>query len=442
MTPARRRTIFSVVICLSAIVALASVGVVMERSLQEDLDERLGRALMDQARLVSLLTDPISLGVISEFSVDDSSTQPFVMGVLAQAQEATGAESVMLLSPGGELVAAYPPSSADETFLALDSSAVAEAVVLGEPSAGRLRRVGQTYLKSAFAPVTDLLGEVVGIVGIEAPATFFGTLTRVRRSLAWLVGLAALVAVILTVFVHRLATSFEKSERASIRGQHLATMGQMAATMAHEIRNPLAIVKATAERLKRVYGDDDEIFDFIPDEVDRLDRLTNWYLDFAKEGVGQRRVTTLSAVAMESVGKLRTELEGGSVTLELQADEGMGRCLADHERLVQAAINLLINARQAMPGGGTLSVRVTESERWAKLTIEDSGEGIADDRIDAVFEPFHTSKNTGSGLGLAVVKKVAEANGGIAGISSEVGVGTTAWIELPRSYDACVEIEQ
>jgi len=237
----------------------------------------------------------------------------------------------------------------------------------------------------------------------------------------------------LTVVVWRFWSRSEASERALWRSQHLAMIGQMTATMAHEVRNPLSIIKATAERIRRKHGDGSELFDFIPNEVDRLDQLTRWYLNFARPAELSFERASLAQIVEDCLTRLRKEFEAAGLHLERAYPSTMSaECEVDRGRLQQALLNVLLNAIQATPNGGRITVRLDDSDERVRAEIEDTGSGIPKDEQALVFEPFHTTKTTGSGLGLAVVRQVIEAHGGSVGITSAVGNGTTVWIEIPK----------
>lgn len=430
MQPSRARLIVSLAVILVSAIVFIAAGWVIDRRLQGLLDARLGDALVAQARTIaSDLAMP---------SGDDTSAQedPVALALtyatLAKARIASGAEVVVLLDARGNPVAADPPLLGARPYWNLDSAPLASALT-GVPAYGERYRIGGIDLKSAFAPVTDVFGDVVGVVGVEAPADFFGALRQVRLALAGTLGIGMVLVVSLTLVVWRFWARSEASERALWRSQQLAMIGQMTATMAHEVRNPLSIIKATAERIRKRHGDGSELFDFIPEEVARLDRLTQWYLNFAKPTELTFEHVSLRQIVEDSLARLRKEFETSGITVERQLDERVdGQCEGDRDRLQQAVLNILINARQATPEGGRVSIRLTDRDDRVRVEIEDNGVGIPKPEQPYAFEPFHTTKATGSGLGLAVVRQIIEAHGGVVGLTSEQHSGTVVWFEIPR----------
>jgi len=416
------RLFVSIAIVVVSTAIFATAGILIDRRLIGVLDARLGDALESQARTIATTIiippndDPVSLALI----VEDLTT----------ARIASDAQLVVLFDRFGTVIAADPPALGAEPYLRLDNTALAIALT-GDVSAGERYQIGGQDLKSAFAPVTGPFGDVVGVIGIEAPADYFGALRDVRAALVLTLGIGMALVIGLTLVVWRFWERSERSERAIFRAQQLATIGQMTATMAHEVRNPLSIIRATAERIKRKYSDGDEIFDFIPEEIDRLDRLTRWYLDFARPSEATVTAVDLRNLVLESLSRVRKEIEAAGIEVDVADTDAPVMVAADRDRLLQAILNIVINAIEAMPDGGRIDGRILIRGDRARLEIRDSGPGIDAEVHASVFEPFVTTKTTGSGLGLAVVRQVVESLLGRVGIESETGVGTTVWIELP-----------
>jgi signal transduction histidine kinase len=423
MQSSRLRLVVSLAVIVISTLVFLGTGIYVARRLENLLDARLGDALLSLAKTVA-----------SEMIVpsqDDPVALELTIVTLARARRESGAEMIVLLDRTGRIIAADPPALGRESYLTLDNDALASAMT-GMAAYGERYRVDDVDLKSAFAPVKDPFGQVMGVVGIEAPADFFGALRDVRlmQGLSMVIGL--LIVFGLTAVMWRFWSRSEISDKALLRTQHLATIGQMTATMAHEIRNPLSIIRSTADLIRRRHGDGSEIFDFIPEEVDRLDRLTKWYLDFARPTEARFEAISLVTVVNESISRLRKEAEVAGVTMEPPADGTDGTCQVDHDRVLQAVINVLMNAVNATPRGGEIHARVIDEGSEMRIEIEDTGHGIPEDRLAHVFEPFHTSRAAGSGLGLAVVSQVLEAHGGTVGIESTPGEGTTVHMTFPK----------
>jgi signal transduction histidine kinase len=315
--------------------------------------------------------------------------------------------------------------------LVFEAAPVTSALA-GLPAASRLYSSLGVYLKSAYAPVISPEGEIVGGVGVEASATFFQILERIRGTLI-VAAVAVLAAMsLLGIAFARLLVAQESLEARLRRTELLAATGEMAAMLAHEIRNPLGIIRGAAERLGARHGGlrEDEIFHFIPEEVDRLERTLGAYLDFARPRSGSEPGD--ARVALErTLGFIEPELDRRGIALERALEEGAFPVRGDAERLQQTFLNLILNARDAMPEGGTLRVKLARRGRRVEIAFTDTGEGMTEEVRRRATEPFYTSKAKGSGLGLAVVRRVVDDLGGRLDIRSRPGEGTTVLLGLP-----------
>jgi two-component system, NtrC family, sensor histidine kinase HydH len=233
-----------------------------------------------------------------------------------------------------------------------------------------------------------------------------------------------------------------QEEQRALEGQlhqseRLAALGEMTAGVAHEVRNPLGIISSTAEllrdRLAR-YEPQNRLAQIIVEEANRLNEKVTEFLDFARPRVPNLRPCNLEAVLDRGLEFLAPEIErlGIKVRREYRLN---GRPLAaDPDLLHQAFLNLLLNAIQAMPGGGRLIVatRPGPQGRGGEIRFQDSGDGIDSESLKKVLNPFFTTKEKGSGLGLPIVKSIIETHQGTMKIDSVVGDGTTITITLPE----------
>lgn len=225
----------------------------------------------------------------------------------------------------------------------------------------------------------------------------------------------------------------------------LAALGEMAAGLAHEIRNPLGAIKASAQFLAEPDGEGEhppdpataEFLGIIVEEVDRLNRVVSSFLDYARPSTGDPAPTDLNAVVHRTMQLLGKDLDGLEAKLELA--EELPRVRIDAERLRQVLINLCQNAAQAMEGQGALTIRTLprvqrdgSSERqWVELAVSDTGPGIPQKVLANLFVPFVTTKNRGTGLGLAISQRIVSAAGGHIEARSLKNVGTTFVVRLP-----------
>ncbi|HVH08057.1 MAG TPA: ATP-binding protein, partial [Myxococcota bacterium] len=238
------------------------------------------------------------------------------------------------------------------------------------------------------------------------------------------------------------------------RSERLAATGQLAANMAHEIRNPLAAISGSLEMLRdndrRPRGAEErrQLMDIALREVERLDHLIADFLDFARPAAAELVPLPVAVAVEELVKMFETSYPRVELTIAVPAD-----CiaLADPRQLRQVLWNLLLNATQALPDGGRIEIAARraaeppqgsgpqdrnasdEGGQYVEIAISDNGVGIAPDVLERVFEPFFTTKRAGSGLGLPTVHRVVENHGGSLSLTSRPGEGTTVRVRLPAA---------
>ncbi len=224
----------------------------------------------------------------------------------------------------------------------------------------------------------------------------------------------------------------ERHHREMNRREELARLGEMGALMAHEIRNPLAGIKGFAQLVET----DDDIeqarkhAEKIVAQSLRMEALVNDLLAFARDDQGERQTAELSEVIQECVVLVGIEAAAQNVTIKVDAPVPL-RAHVVADRIVQLLLNLMKNALQAMPDGGVLTIGLRQKSTTAHISVKDSGSGIAPEHLRHIFEPFWTSKAQGTGLGLALCRKVAEEHGGGLSVKSSLGAGSEFIVTLP-----------
>jgi signal transduction histidine kinase len=215
--------------------------------------------------------------------------------------------------------------------------------------------------------------------------------------------------------------------------ERLAALGQLAAVIVHEVKNPLGIIKVAAGTLRTRSHDEASatLAACVEDEVDRIDATVRRLLELAKPpGPASRRPCDVSQVVRQTLDRLGPELESAQIQVRAELPPGPP-VPADAEDLRAAILNLLLNARQAMPSGGALSVRVRREERLIEIDVEDTGVGMDDATRRQLFRPFFTTRHGGTGLGLALVKRVVEDHQGAIRVESRLGRGSRFTVTLP-----------
>jgi len=251
-------------------------------------------------------------------------------------------------------------------------------------------------------------------------------------------------------------TQIEHQEEQEKLKDRLAALGQMAAGMAHEIRNPLGGIEVTASLLRRRLAPRPEevaLADKILSEVKRLDRTVMDCLEYVKPLHLDRKRASLEAVTQEALRRASPSMEGKAIEITLKTDPNLPLVWIDPDRVRDALINLVRNAYEAIPESGHVRVEVCREPLPYFLTIEgregdcpplrgsfdshaviritDDGKGIPEEMRDRLFYPFFTTKQTGSGVGLPLARKIVEGHQGILDFESQVGRGTTFVVKLP-----------
>jgi len=256
----------------------------------------------------------------------------------------------------------------------------------------------------------------------------------IRRSRAGVAVISALTLALwgVTVLLLFLLRREERHRREMDRREELARLGEMGAVLAHEIRTPLAGIKGFAQ-LVETADDTEQARGYagrIVTQSLRMEALVNDLLVFARADQGIRLPTDLATLIDDCIALSRAEDANRGVTIEVEAaSQVTANVVAD--RIVQMLLNLMKNAVQALPDGGIVTIGLRQLGDCAQLTVSDKGVGIAPEHLPHIFEPFWTSKATGTGLGLALCRKVAEEHGGSLTVESGVGRGTVCTVILP-----------
>ncbi len=278
-----------------------------------------------------------------------------------------------------------------------------------------------------LAAITDVMREVAAT----------GDLTRkiVLKGRRWEDEDARLLA---TTF-NTLTDSIASFQRAMAHKERLSSLGRLSTVIAHEIRNPLMIIKASLHPLRRpdvTAAEAREAAADIDEEVVRLNRLVNDVLDFARPITFELQVADLNALCRESA--LAAQASGPGASIHVETDATLPPLRIDPERLRLALVNMLVNARHAVNGASAgpsdpplVTLRTHAGGRRAAIVIADRGVGIAPADLPRVFEPYFTTKRGGSGLGLAIAKNIVEGLGGTIGVASAPGRGTEIRLEFP-----------
>jgi PAS domain S-box-containing protein len=332
----------------------------------------------------------------------------------------------------------------DATSIAAEAARTRRAIVISDATkdaralkAPLVRRFGETAL--AALPILSR-GRLEGVVVADettGPRTY---------SDEWIELASAMVAQVgLSIANARLYESLRKSydevahTRAEmVKRERLAGLGELAAIVAHEVRNPLGVIYNATNSLKRLTNDSADaatLLDIVREECERLNHIVGDLLDFASP----RKLT----LQPEEIGRILGEVveaipeapqKNEQMRFEVTIDDELPPVLVDRRLIRQAFLNVALNGVQAMPRGGTLHMRACRDREQVLIEISDEGVGIPEHDLPRIFEPFFTTKATGAGLGLAVVKRIVEDHGGQVWVSAgppKTTTGTTFCFRLP-----------
>jgi two-component system sensor histidine kinase HydH len=235
-------------------------------------------------------------------------------------------------------------------------------------------------------------------------------------------------------------TEVRTLRREVARSQRLASVGRLAAGVAHEIRNPLSSIKGFATYFKERYPDrpeDQQTADIMIQEVDRLNRVVGQLLEFAKPVPVKPKPVSLQALLNDSIKLIRDRAAEKDISIQTQNNSQVDEVRIDPDRINQVLLNLYLNAIDSMESGGELKVEISSDGQRRDIVIQvsDTGRGISRENISKIFEPYFTTKSTGTGLGLAIAHNIVEAMGGKITVMSDREVGTNFTVTLPNSEE-------
>lgn len=220
-----------------------------------------------------------------------------------------------------------------------------------------------------------------------------------------------------------------------VQSEKLAALGTMAAGIAHEIRNPLTSLQLFVQMMAERFDDHefrDKFTQIVPPEIERLNRIVNDLVSFSKPSKLTREPIQLNEILEKTVRLSEISFKKGNVKVVKEFTE-VPKVLVDQQQIMQVILNILMNGAQAMPSGGTLTVRTYQDPAGGRVAVDisDTGVGISEENLKKMFSPFFTTKEGGTGLGLAITRRIIDEHKGEIKIKSKVGEGTTFSVLLP-----------
>jgi PAS domain S-box-containing protein len=234
--------------------------------------------------------------------------------------------------------------------------------------------------------------------------------------------------------------ALEQAQASMIAAEKLAAVGRLSAGVSHEILNPLNIIVMRLHMMMedpRTPSEMTRNIETLQEQAARITKIAQDLLYFSRKRHPERRMLDINEEVKRTLDLLDYDLNKQNIILQLELSEGLPPVVADTDQLQQVVLNLVTNARDAMPEGGQLLLRTeavqANGQSFLELRVEDTGEGIAPDNLDKLFEPFFTTKpeGVGTGLGLSICQGIVESHGGCISAESELGQGTIFVIQLP-----------
>jgi signal transduction histidine kinase len=312
-------------------------------------------------------------------------------------------------------------------------------LVLGYPQKSKISTFAPLR---AEKPLSRISGPVLGVVEIVQDLSqdykaIVRFQVRVILTCAIVMGLLFLVLIFVVKrgenIIHQRNIERIRLKEQLNRAQRLSALGEMIAGISHEIRNPLGIIRSSAELLKKKMAalDPGNAFpDIIVEEANRLNLIITDFLEYAKPKSPRMAPCRIPEILEKNIAFLAGQLREGNHEIEASYETDLPEIKADFDMMYQAFLNILINAMQAMPEGGNIRIDVRSNGGAAVISFQDDGEGIAESALDQIWDPFFTTKETGTGLGLGIVKNIVEAHGGSIDIRnrSRGGADVLLWI--------------
>jgi two-component system sensor histidine kinase HydH len=280
---------------------------------------------------------------------------------------------------------------------------------------------------------------IVGVVEVyKAPHALFAAIAKGQR-LVWGSAIAGGLFLYASLFwiVRRATQLIQRQQEQLVEAETMATVGEMASTIAHNLRNPLASIRSSAE----IALEEDispliqEIAQGIILAVDRLEQWIRELVVYVRPLPHARTPVQLNSIIQNTLQDVQTTMANQHVKLIVDLTEPLPLLSADASLLQQACHSVIVNALEAMPNGGTLTIRslLSTNGKYIQLDMRDSGIGIPPDQLDKIFRPFFTTKRKGLGVGLSLVKRIVERHGGTITLTSEEKQGTTVSFTFPRT---------
>ncbi len=313
-------------------------------------------------------------------------------------------------------------------------------ILIGFPKEIKVTTFAPLHAERSLASTT---GPVIGVIEIVQNVTEdFQTIFKFQVFVVLTITLVMALLFLALIYIvkrgeniirQRAQEQIKLKEQLS-RAQHMSSIGEMVAGVSHEIRNPLGIISSSAALLKKKIAHTEPsnaIPDIIIEEAARLNSIITDFLNFAKPRQPDFTDCNIEKVLEKNLKFLASDIQDKGYRIQREAITDLPSIKADPDMLYQVFLNILINAMQSMPSGGDIKILVTADDRQVAIEFQDSGTGIADDIKEKIWNPFFTTKEKGTGLGLGIVKKIIEMHEGSIRIENRQPKGVSVTVALP-----------
>jgi len=400
-------------------------------------EDELGNRLITVANMVSSYLE--SEAVIISFTEGDEQTDWYkrLKEYLLEVKKKNNLRTLSIFNTDFQWMIGTDADMKIGTYsylLKIDEEEIKKSITQKVSTQSYLYSFEDIQYKRAYAPIQGFDGTIEAFVKVEASRDYFVGLAKLRNSLIFLGLFCIGVIGILVIIFYKLVNALIKAEESSELNNRLQSLGTMAAGVAHEIRNPLGIIRNTAEILKAELLSESDSYSYVDsilEEVHRLNNLVTQFLQLSKPSVIEKRDCDIRQLIESTISFVKYDFEKSGIKNFYDKPQHPVNIKCDENSIKQLLLNLLINAKQSMKNGGSVKIDLIKKKNKILITITDEGSGISEIEIKKVFDPFYSTKDAGIGLGLTICKNIVDSHNGTIEVFSRENKGTKIIVSLP-----------
>lgn len=380
------------------------------------------------AGISAKLIDPTDIAYIIPGNTSDPQVI-YYQSLLFEIKENNNLQDIYIISPTLEPLIQISTDLAIGEPRRIVEEELIEIAMSGEITTSEMQKLGEHRFLTAVTPLFDTNNMVSSLLVLEVRADFFDLLDQFDRSLLAFSIINAILIITVAWFLFRSIKKVFLLQNLIKNQEHLVKLGEMAASVAHELRNPFGIIKGANSLIEKKYATKkDEIFTYIPTELDRLNTLIEDFLSFARNKEIQFSPVNLNDLLSKIIIGYSNDK---NIIINVEVSEDLPLINTDSDTLEQILLNIVKNGVQAMLEKGTITIRCLKKDKNIQIHVTDTGQGIQPELMDKIYDPFYTTRDKGSGLGLSISRRLIEQLNGDIYIDSTIGSGTTVIIEIP-----------